>query len=194
MMGENDALTLPFTMDNLLRDDTPLELHVWLEPDADLPAPQGLGSSAQSGDQLFVVQNYFAEYHLEFFRQRRFNAFPSRLHSQVLFATKVDAEIYRQKYPENVYGKYLVRLRSKGAYLCSFHDASWLDYLRLPHSLGLSALDEISDHYWSGKLVEEIGLTFMDQAWREEPVVEALFQGLLEPVVPPSRSGWLPGF
>jgi hypothetical protein len=88
----------------------------------------------------------------------------------------------------------LVRARSKGRYVCSFHDASWLDYLRLPHSLSLSTLDEIANHYWKGALVEEVGLTFLNERWREPPVIEALFQGTLEPLRTRPRSGWLPGF
>lgn len=84
--------------------------------------------------------------------------------------------------------------RSKGAYLCSFHDSSWLDYLRLPHNLSLSTLDTIANHYWKGALVEEAGLTFMNERWREPPVIEALFQGTLEAVAASQQSGWLPGF
>ena len=42
--------------------------------------------------------------------------------------------------------------------------------------------------------MEEIGLTFMNEPWKEPPVIEALFQGLLEPMPNESKSGWLPGF
>ena len=45
-----------------------------------------------------------------------------------------------------------------------------------------------------GKTVEEVGLTFMDQPWREPPVIEALYQGVLEPEWGHEQSGWLPGF
>jgi len=93
-----------------------------------------------------------------------------------------------------VFGKNLVCARTKAAYICSFHDASWLDYLRLPHSLSLSALDEVAEYYWSGKTVEEVGLTFMNEPWPEPPVIEALYQGALEPVTSHAQSGWLPGF
>ena len=62
------------------------------------------------------------------------------------------------------------------------------------HSLSLSALDEVADHYWSGRTVEEIGLTFMNEPWQEPPVIEALYQGTLEPVWGHEQSGWLPGF
>ena len=72
---------------------------------------------------------------------------------------------FRSKHPERVFGRIWSWPRP-GAYICSFHDASWLDYLRLPHSLSLAALDGWPEHYWSGRTVEEIGLTFMDEPWR----------------------------
>jgi hypothetical protein len=194
-------------MDNLIRDCVPLELFAWLDADAELPdwdmlkgCPFGAthgsptGGTPLPGDMLSSVQNYFAEYHLEYFRQRRFNHFPSRLHALLLFATRTDADTFRSKHAANVYGKYRVCVRTRGAYVCSFHDASWLDYLRLPHSLSIAALDEIADHYWSGRTVEEIGLTFMNEPWREPPVIEALFQGTLEAVPGRPRTGYLPGF
>lgn len=194
-------------MDNLIKGTATLELFCWLDPAADLPgwdilkgspfgatlaAPEGNAPSA--GDQLLSVRNYFAEYHLEFFRQRRYNHLPSRLHAMLQFATRIDAMVFRDKHPERVFGKNLSCARSKNAYLCSFHDASWLDYLRLPHSLSLSALDEVAHYYWSGKTVEDVGLSFMNEPWREAPVIEALYQGTLEPVRDNELSGWLPGF
>lgn len=194
-------------MDNLIRETAPIELYAWIDVDAELPGWDMLrgcafgsthgapaGGTPLPGGAASPVQNYFAEYHLEYFRQRRFNHFPSRLHALLLFATRVDAETFRKKHPTLVYGKHLVHARTRGAYVCSFHDASWLDYLRLPHNLSLSALDEMADHYWSGRIVEEIGLTFMDEPWREPPVIEALFQGTLDAVNPRQPSGWLPGF
>lgn len=194
-------------MDNLIRDTATLELYAWLDEDANLPgwdiltgSPFGStlsaveGGAPQPADQFLAVQNYFAEYHLEYFRQRRYKQFPSRLHALLLFATRTDAETFYKKHTDRVWGKELVCARTKGAYVCSFHDSSWLDYLRLPHSLGLAALDEIADYYWSGALVEEVGLSFMDLPWREPPVIEALFQGTLEPLRPPPTTAWLPGF
>ncbi len=185
-------------MDHLLKDNTPLELYAWLDDGAELPGWDILVGNpfgkALPEDQFTTVQNYFAEYHLEYFRQREFQHFPSRLYVLLLFATRIDAETFRAKHPQRVFGKTLVRARSKGTYVCSFHDASWLDYLRLPHSLSLSTLDEIANHYWTGTLVEEIGLTFMEEHWREAPVIEALFQGSLVAVPNGHLSGWLPGF
>jgi hypothetical protein len=184
---------------HLIRNSALLELYAWLDSDAEIPGWDVFSSPfnlSLPGDNFSTVQNYFAEYHLEYHRQRLFREFPSRLHALLLFATRIDAENFRDKYPARVFGKQLVRARSRGAYVVSFHDSSWLDYLRLPHSLNLTTLNEVSDHYWSGKLVEEIGLTFMDQVWRETPIIEALFQGAFESVTPlyVQHSGWLPGF
>lgn len=185
-------------MDHLLKDSSTLELYAWLDDDALSPGWDILVGNPFGGsppdDRIMTVRNYFAEYHLEYFRQRLYQHFPSRLHAVLLFATRVDAETFRAKHPAQVFGKALTRARSKGTYICSFHDCSWLDYLRLPHSLSLSALDEIANHYWRGALVEEVGLTFMNERWREPPVIEALFQGTLETVNTSQQSGWLPGF
>lgn len=185
-------------MDHLLNDSATLELYAWLDADAELPGWDILVGNpfgeSLPGDRVTPVQNYFAEYHLEYFRQRLYPHFPSRLHAVLLFATRVDAETFLAKHPSRVFGKVLTRAHSKGTYVCSFHDSSWLDYLRLPHSLSLTTLDEIANHYWKGALVEEVGLMFMNERWREPPVIEALFQGTLEPVTTRQQSAWLPGF
>lgn len=185
-------------MDHLIKDSATLELYAWLDPEAELPGWDVLNGNpfgtSLPEDQFTTVQNYFAEYHLEYYRQRLFNHFPSRLHALLLFATKVDAENFRVKHPGRVYGKHLICAHSTGPYTVSFHDSSWLDYLRLPHSLGLATLDEVSNHYWKGALVEEVGLRFLDEPWRETPVIEALFQGKLDPVSIQPQTRWLPGF
>lgn len=173
-------------MNHLIRDAAPIELYAWLEPGADLPGWDILSgnpfATTLPEDQFTTVQNYFAEYHLEYYRQRLFNEFPSRLHALLLFATRIDAENFRAKQPLRAQGKSLVCVRSRGPYVVSFHDSSWLDYLRLPHNLGLETLDEISNYYWKGSLVEEVGVRFRDELWWEPPVIEALFQGTLEPL------------
>lgn len=185
-------------MDHLISDSATIELYAWIGQDAELPGWDVLldnpFAQALPEDRFSTVQNYFAEYHLEYFRQRLFREFPSRLQALLLFATRVDAEAFRVKHPRRVFGRILVRARSRGRYLCSFHDSSWLDYLRLPHSLNLAMLDEVANHYWNGVLVEEAGLSFLDERWHDPPVIEALFQGTLEPVLTYPQSGWLPGF
>jgi len=61
-------------MDHLLRDSSPLELYGWLDDDAELPGWNILVGNPFAEtlcqDRLTTVQNYFAEYHLEYFRQR----------------------------------------------------------------------------------------------------------------------------
>jgi len=173
-------------MDHLIKDNVTLELYAWLAPGAPLPGwdiftANPFGQS-QPDDEFSAAQNYFAEYHLEYYRQRLFNDFPSRLHAQLLFATRIDAENFRAKQPHRTAGKVLVQARSAGNYTVSFHDSCWLDYLRLPHSLSLEMLDEISKHYWEGDLVEESIVQFRNERWWEPPVIEALFQGTLEAV------------
>ena len=182
-------------MAHLILGSTPLELYTWTDFDGDSKA---LGWDVLTdnpfaitlpGDQFSAPQNYFAEYHLEYHRQRFFTHFPSRLHSLLLFATCTDARNFADKYPERVAGKTLIRAQSSGDYVVSFHDASYLDYLRLPHDLGLDLLDEVSRYYWSGTISEESELQFMGEFWWEIPIIEAVFQGRLsasfkEPVLP----------
>ena len=185
-------------MGHLIRDSAPLELFAWLAADTELPGWDVLTGNPFGtplpDDQFTTEQNYFAEYHLEYCRQRQYSHFPSRLHSLLLFATRVDAESFRLKHPARVAAKSLVCARSRGPYVVSFHDSCWLDYLRLPHSLSLASLDDISNHYWKGTLVEEAGLTFMNRRWAEPPVIEALFQGTVEPHQRQEGIPRLPGF
>lgn len=176
-------------MKNLLRGQSPVELYAWVNADSalsecDFQSGSPFGSSLAAPGSVpspWLVHNYFAEYHLEFFRQRAYTAYPSRLHALFLFATRTDAETFKEKYPTQAFGKRLVRAISQGPYTCSYHDASWIEYLRLPHSLSLDTMQVIADAYWAGTCVEDYGLTFMDEPWREAPVIEALFIGQLEP-------------
>lgn len=170
-------------MGHLIIDSTPLELFTWVDPDIGLPGwdvltdnPFGISTH---NDEYAAAQNYFAEYHLEYHRQRFFGKHPSRLHSLLLFATRIDAENFREAHPQRIHGKELVCAQSKGSYIVSFHDASFLDYLRLPHNLGMDELNEISKAYWSGAVSEEWNLQFMEEFWWETPIIEAVFQGSL---------------
>ena len=166
---------------HLIKDNSTIELFAWLKPDETLSGGDVFnGTPFSTGlpeDRIGAVQNYFAEYHLEYYRQRLYGDFPSRLHARLFFATRTDAENFRTRHPTLTSGKHLFCARSTGDYVVSYHDASWLDYLRLPHSLSLSTLDEIAGHYWGGTLVEEISLRFHEERWREPAVIEALFVG-----------------
>ena len=168
---------------HLIKDTTTIELFAWLKPDERPAGGDVLNgnpfSTGQPEDRISAVQNYFAEYHLEYYRQRLYGEFPSRLHASLFFATRVDAETFRARHTALTSGKQLVCARSVGDYVVSYHDASWLDYLRLPHSLNLATLDEIAGHYWGGTLAEEVSLRFHEERWREPAVIEALFVGQL---------------
>ncbi len=166
---------------HLIKDNSTIELFAWLRPDEQMSGGDVLNgnpfSTGRPEDRIGAVQNYFAEYHLEYYRQRLYGDFPSRLHARLFFATRTDAENFRTRHPTLTSEKHLFCARSTGDYVVSYHDASWLDYLRLPHSLSLSTLDEIAGHYWGGTLVEEISLRFHEERWREPAVIEALFVG-----------------
>ncbi|HQO29453.1 MAG TPA: hypothetical protein PKY22_08005 [Accumulibacter sp.] len=170
-------------MGHLLENDLLIELFAFLAADELTLAEERLQGiplgSAVLQNQSVAVRTYFAEYHLEYFRQREYQHFPSRLHAVSLFATRSDAEVFGHRHPQRVLGKSLVPIRNQGSYLCSFHDASWLDYLRLPHCLSLEELDRIAGYYWRGELAEAVELTYLEQRWQEPPVIEVLFRGTL---------------
>ena len=181
---------------NLFAGRAFLEFYAWAEADGALPgwSFEGGGPHGESSAPT-PAQDYFVEYHLEFFRQQGFNRYPSRLHSHLLFATRADAEAFAEKHPERTYGRRLIKLRASGPCSCSFHDGAWLDYLRQPHTFDLEALSKVAKDYWSGRTVEEAGLPFLGQPWREVPVIEALVLGEVAPVpVSLPRSLDLPGF
>ena len=113
-------------------------------------------------------------------RVRDFHINPDQFAALILSRQKIMAHLLTES-------KALTTARSKGTYVCSFHASSWLDYLRRPHSLSLSTLDEIANHYWPGALVEDAGLTFLNERWREPPVIVALFQGMLKAVTLPTE-------
>lgn len=56
-------------MDHLIKDSAPLELYAWLDPDAEIPGWDVLHQPVRAlppEDHFTTVQNYFAEYHLEY--------------------------------------------------------------------------------------------------------------------------------
>ena len=168
-------------MNHLIESDHPLCLYAWASEEErlgfDVITSNPFGNAQKNS--FLASQHYFAEYHLEYSRQRHFQALPSRLHALLLFATKTDAKRFGTRHPDLVADRQLIAAHSLGDYKVSFHDSTFLDYLRLPHSLDLSGLDQIAHFYWSGFLAKEINLIFFDEPWEEEPIVEAIFQGKL---------------
>ncbi len=129
-------------------------------------------------DPNVAVQNYFAEYHLEFFRQRRFKDLPSRLQSKLLFISRIDALAFYRKNIQFLNYKILACVQTTGEFKLSYHDAAWLEYLRLSNNLSLPELDNIAENYWSGKTVQEVGgIETENGCWTEAPIIEVLLQG-----------------
>lgn len=129
-------------------------------------------------DPTLAVQNYFAEYHLEFFRQRRFKQFPSRLQSKLLFISRIDALAFYRKNIQFLNYKVLGCVQTTSEYTLSYHDAAWLEVLRRSNNLSLPELDNIAENYWSGKTVQSVGgIETESGVWNESPIIEVLLQG-----------------
>lgn len=156
-------------------------------------AQKPLNRQMPSTRQLFLnAQNYFVEYHLEFFRQRKFPQLPSRLNARLFFLTRVDALLFYQKHKDFLKDKTLMCFKTQENFTLSLHDSAWLDYLHLPQSLCMEHLDKIADCYWSGKTVCEIKPTFMNNVFHAEPVIEALVLGKLRQNLSPLLFSFVP--
>ena len=85
-------------MKNFFAGRTFLEFYAWVEGDTSLPGWSFEGGGPHGEARAPTpAQDYFVEYHLEFFRQQGFSRYPSRLHSHLLFATRSDAEAFREE-------------------------------------------------------------------------------------------------
>lgn len=177
---------------------TPVEFWVWLDPASSLvrhhvellgriPAP-----AVEPGvDQMKFVRNpkfqgsispfalgitaaYNAEVMLEYVRRARFPQFPSRLNALFLLRDHTTALRYRDIHPQHVANRVLKRVvAAAGSW--SAHDASWVDFLRLPQSLDRLAIDYCGHGYWSG--VSPVGLISMGEPWSPSSVEEILYVG-----------------
>jgi hypothetical protein len=157
-------------MDNLIKDSTTLELFCWLEPGSELPGWDILkggpfGATLASPEGRRTDTRRPADFGAELLCGISPGILPPAPLQRVSQPTACAIAVcdknrchdFRTKHPQRIFGKNLTCAKTSGTYTCSFHDASWLDYLRLPHSLSLSALDEVAEFYWSGKTVEEVG-------------------------------------
>lgn len=128
---------------------------------------------------LGVVNNYRIEYILEVTRFNSFLAYPSRFFALFVLDNVADALKYRQLHPDHVRGRVLKRGVTVGDHRYSLHDATWIDFLRLPHSLDQGTFDQISDAYWRGNRAQNVRLSSMGREWRQDSVTEVLFYGTL---------------
>ncbi|MBB3234467.1 hypothetical protein [Phyllobacterium endophyticum] len=127
-----------------------------------------------------VMKHYAIEYELDVHRWHRDRNLPSRLHALYLLNSEYDAEQYARSHPEHVRGRILKVGRTAGKYRFSLHDTSWIDFLRLDHSLDRETFGSICDHYWSGTTVANRKLQSRGQPWTAEPSLEVLFYGQID--------------
>lgn len=128
-----------------------------------------------------VMRDYMAEYNLEMGREfYNFKQYPSRLNAIYLFDSESEAHKYRQRHLSHVGDRILKKARSVTRCSYSKHDSSWVDFLRLTHSVDPESISNVSKAYWSGVNVEDCQLMSMGQSWSQTPIIESLFLGRIE--------------
>jgi hypothetical protein len=129
---------------------------------------------------LGVMNHYRIEYGLEVTRFNSYRAYPSRFFALFVLDNVADAQKYREVHPDHVGSRVLKRGVTVGDCKYSLHDATWIDFLRLPHSLDQATLDVIFDAYWRGAYAKDAQLSSMGAEWSQSSVTEVLFYGRLD--------------
>lgn len=127
-----------------------------------------------------IMREYIAEYNLELVRSRYFADYPSRLNAVYLFESDAEANKYKVRHTSHVGDRILKKARSVTACTYSIHDSSWVDFLRLTHSVDSGSVDRVGKAYWSGMRVQDSELSSMGKPWSQEPIFEVLFLGRIE--------------
>jgi hypothetical protein len=129
-----------------------------------------------------VISQYAVEYNMELARYAdvNFRECPSRLWALFLFAGTDDANAYAIARPDHVNGRNLKRCVTKGAYRYSIHDAAWIDFLRIGHSVDQDTYSHCAHGYWSGARANEGEFMSMGKRWIPQSVSEVLFYGTVE--------------
>lgn len=130
--------------------------------------------------QFGIMREYMAEYNLEIGRELYFAGYPSRLNAIYLFTSEAEAQKYKKRHMEHVGDRILKKCHSVAPCVYSVHDSSWVDFLRLTHSVDQESIDDIGKAYWSGARVEDCKLMSMGQVWSQEAIFEVLFLGRIE--------------
>jgi len=130
--------------------------------------------------QLTIMREYMAEYNLEMGRELNFKNYPSRLNAIYLFESFKEANRYYELHREHLSDRILKKVKSVSPCVYSKHDLSWVDFLRLTHSVDPLSIDRVSKAYWSGVKVEDCKLKSLGEAWTQSPVIEVLFLGRIE--------------
>jgi len=130
--------------------------------------------------QFGIMREYMAEYNLELGREGYFPSYPSRLNAIYLFESEDEAKKYKNRHLSHVGDRILKKVRSVTPCVYSVHDCSWVDFLRLTHSVDQDSVDNVCKAYWSGKRVQEFELTSMGKSWSQDAIFEVLFLGRIK--------------
>ena len=130
--------------------------------------------------QLNIMREYISEYNLEISREANFVNYPSRLNAIFLFDCEEEAYKYKDRNMYHVGDRILKKVHSVGRCVFSKHDSSWVDFLRMLHSIDKQSIDNVGKSYWSGKRVEDHQLLSLGEQWSESPIIEILFIGRIE--------------
>lgn len=195
---------MPASSPNLVVGDEPRDFFVWVDPQSFLVQANVTATGQFSSAELIdpeetlpfvrndkhgglvtpflqsVTHNYGVEVNLEMARRREFPRYPCRLVAIFLFDNEVAARKYADRHPEHVGSRVLQKVRTVGEYTCSFHDMSWIDYLRIPHFWRPERFEAICRDYWVGRRVIEYELTSFGKLWTAEPLAEVLYVGTVE--------------
>lgn len=129
---------------------------------------------------LNLMGKYIVEYNLELSRIGAFQSYPSRLNAIFLFSSENAAQKYGERHQSHVLGRLLLRVKSCDSFIYSEHDSSWIDFMRLGHSLDPQSIDNCCKSYWKGINLAGCALQSLGKSWTEEPILESLFIGRIE--------------
>ncbi len=192
-------------MKNFLRSDKPVDYWIWINPENWLVRHQieftggfTSGGLLKKGNsnlmftpnpdfqsditpfQFGIMREYMAEYNLEMGREKYASNYPSRLNAIYLLESKDEAQKYKKRHMSHVGNRILKKVHSIGSYVYSKHDSSWVDFLRLTHSVDSETIAYVSKSYWGGVNVEDRQLLSMGKPWTQSPIIEILFLGRIE--------------
>jgi len=128
-----------------------------------------------------VMREYMAEYNLEMGRVHyNFQNYPSRMNAIYLFDKEEEAHKYKIRHMSHVDGRVLKKPKSVTPCIYSIHDSSWVDFLRLTHSVDPASISFVSQAYWNGVKVTDCQLMSFNERWSQDPIMEVLFMGRIE--------------
>ncbi len=130
--------------------------------------------------QSNLMQKYIAEYNFELSRESFFPDYPSRLNAIFIFHSEDNAQKYKERHFGHVSDRILKKVKSIGRCVYSQHDSSWVDFMRLGHSMDKDSINNTCKSYWQGINVENCELQSMEKPWTTNNIIETLFLGRIE--------------